>query len=202
MTPAASITDVCRYRAAHPALVVRLVHVAPAAERARHLKPIAPKRNRARAAARRRRPSYLSAGPRRATTAPAQRRGARARAHTPTHARTRNTCAKMLADGPAKHTRTRTRTHACPDNRARAGMRAHTRTCARTKMRAQTLTQTHGPHTSAWTLPPTRARPRTRAQPRAHAHTDRSTPTLRDWQTHNLVARTHIDPPTCANTCV
>jgi hypothetical protein len=58
MAPAASITDVWEFRAAHGALVVRLVHVTPAAERVRHLKPIAPNRNRARAAARRRRPSY------------------------------------------------------------------------------------------------------------------------------------------------
>jgi hypothetical protein len=32
MAPAASTTDVCPFRAAHPALVVRLVHVAPAAD--------------------------------------------------------------------------------------------------------------------------------------------------------------------------
>jgi hypothetical protein len=31
MAPAASITDVCQHRAAHGALVVRLVHVPPAA---------------------------------------------------------------------------------------------------------------------------------------------------------------------------
>ncbi len=55
----ASTTDVCPFRAAHGALAVRHVHVTPAAERARHLTPVAPNRNSARAAADARRgPSY------------------------------------------------------------------------------------------------------------------------------------------------
>ncbi len=59
MAPAASTTDVCPFRAAHPALAVRHVHVTPAAERARQPAGRAD-RNHARARGRnvRRGPSY------------------------------------------------------------------------------------------------------------------------------------------------
>ncbi len=83
-------------------------------KRARHLKPVAPIRNRARAAAGR---AINTASPRRASTAPTQS----FHTHTRTHARTRkqactrNTCAKMLPDGThtksRAHTQMRARTH-------------------------------------------------------------------------------------------
>ncbi len=154
--------------------------------RARHLKPIAPN-----ATAHARPPGAAgqainTAGPRRASTAPAQRRSAHTRAHThATHARRclpkerQNTLALAHERALAQtHARAHARTHGP----------AHAHKCAHERARKLT----HEPHTSAWTLPPhTRAHSRTCANAKTDRLRDTPTLTLTDSQTHTLVARTH-----------
>ncbi len=175
MAPAASTTDVCPSRPAHGALVVRLIHVTPAAERARHLKPIAPN-----ATAHARPPGAAgrainTARPRRASTAPAQRRGA----HTQScRTRTRNTCAKMLCRWNGKTTQSPAHTH----KRARAQRNTH-ETRTRTTMEAATHTRakrqatrherTHT-HTDARTHPCTHRRTDARTHTHARGHARRT----------------------------
>jgi hypothetical protein len=178
MAPAASTTDECPRRAAHPAARVRLVKVIPAAD-ARDTRPIAPNRNRACAVARAAGRAIYTAGPRRSTTAPAQRRGARAVApqtHRQTHAHPRTWEDACRWNG-------RTHSHAHPNARMRRRTRVHAN--AGTKTHAQT----HEPHTSAWTLPHS-----------AHAHSDRfrDTRTQAHSHTRTPVARTHTHTQACA----
>ncbi len=167
MAPALSTTDVCPYRASHPALRVRLLKVLPAAIARDALS----RSHRSATAHDRPPPAELFVPP--APTAPTQRRGAHtlschARTHTHAHARThmrKDACRWNGQTHSHNHTNARMHSH------ARKRMRARTRTCARTQTRAhkcaQTRTQTH---TSAWTLPHTRARART--APRAQTRTD------------------------------
>jgi hypothetical protein len=151
MAPAASTTDVCPDRAAHPALSVRHVQVTPAAERARHLTPVAPNRNRN---ARRR---------------PAPPAGHKYRNPPPCDGRART--APRRTHAPFMHTRcARTRTQ--PDQEARAHTYTHTHT--RLRARAHAHTRTH-PRTRAHTQTRTRTRisrhasARDRTNQRAHS---------------------------------
>ncbi len=122
MAPAASTTDVCRYRAAHPALAVRHVHVTPAAERARHLKPIAPNANRARGAGR----AINTASRRRAMGGRAQRRGAHTRGIAIRWNRTNPHIRSHWHTYTHAHARARTREH----RHNHAHERTRKRTCA------------------------------------------------------------------------
>jgi hypothetical protein len=154
----ASTTVECPFRAAHCAPVVRLVHVTPAAERARHLKPIELHRNRARAAARRRRslliPPDPAVRPQRPYSAEAYTRSRAAHAHA-THAR------RCFAEGTAKP-------HKVP----------RTDTNARARIHNDTLTKpTHAP---PWKLQHARTQTRAHTQRSSHAQKDRP----RDANTH------------------
>ncbi len=87
-----------------------------------------------------------------------------------------------------EHKRTGTRARAC----ARTHGPAHAHKCAHKHARKHT----HGPHTSAWTLPRTCARARTRAKPRTHAHTTDSEPRGHSYtrtRTLSWPARTQTD---------
>ncbi len=154
----------CPYRAAHCALVVRLVHVTPAAD-AHINRPIAPNRNHAHAAARRRGPGYNY---RRSPPCHGSGRAAPRRSHAfATHTRAANTrthaCAKTQSDGDARaHPHARSQRQTCKDTRV------HTR-CVRTPMhtlkpihqhrRCNTLTFTCS-RTRAHAVAPARAHPR------------------------------------------
>jgi hypothetical protein len=175
-------------------------------KRARHLKPVAPDRNRARAAAGR---AICTAGPRRATPAPTQppRRTHTVVPHThvhPTHILRKDAC---RWNGQT-HSSARTRTHECTDTRARA----HTRNCGRTQMRAQTLTQTNmkPTHPHGRCRKPAHARGRARTAPHTrtlthargpHAHKHKQTRARA--HTHTCVqVRVWLHSTVCACVCV
>ncbi len=182
MAPAASTTDVWQCRAAHGALVVRLVHVTPAAERARHLKPIAPNATaharppgarRAELLYRTSPPCHHSAhtAPRRAHTVVPQTHS------TPTHAR------RCFAEGTAKP-------HKVP--------RTHTNACA------QTQRHTHEPtHAPQWQLQHTHARTQTRVHSATRAREKRRAARHACTHAHPRTPRlthTHIQTHTRART--
>ncbi len=170
-------------------------------KRARHLKPVAPDRNRALAHAAAGR-AINTAGPRRATTAPAQPPRQTHSVVPQTHAHTHaHTCAKMRDNGTAKHASARTRTHACTDPRARTQARAHkdlrTHPNARTITRKNTRMDPTHPRGRCRIHAHAGGRAHTAPRGRAHGQIQRH-PTLTDSQTHTLVAGTHT--PTHTNT--
>jgi hypothetical protein len=157
MAPATSITDVCPSRAAHGALVVRLVHVIPAANAGRPLKPIAPNRKHARG------PSYKY---RKSPSCHKCARTAPGLAHTCVEHTTR--ARKMQSDGNARtQAHARSQRHACTDVRTRTRARACANPSANahtgihfTHRRARTHTARHT-HTFI-----------TRTRRRTHTHTN------------------------------
>ncbi len=136
MAPAASTTDVCPNRPAHPALAVRHVQVTPAAKRARQPAGRA-ERNRARGRNARRGPRYKY---RKSPPCDGRARTALRRTHAP-FIQTR--CARTRTQ-PDQEARARTHTQTHTHTRARAHTRTHTHARAHTHKHPRTRIGTHG----------------------------------------------------------
>jgi hypothetical protein len=168
----ASITDVCPCRAAHCALVVRLVHVTPAAN-AREADRWHRSRNTHAWPSASRRPSYkyrrVPAVPRERQHSHEARASARKHTHTPTHKQTHSPTRASTHTHTPTHTRC---TSACEN--AFAERSEGRRMCTMTRVHKHMRTNTQA-------AVPTRARALTHAPTHTHMHTH--THTQRHTQT-------------------
>ena len=136
MAPAASITDVCPYRPAHPALAVRRVHGRPAANRRARARQVGTNAKQTRGGNARRRPSYTyrqvkarrAMGQVKARHAMGQVKARRAMGQVKARRAMGQVKARRAMGGFSSHSRearTRTRTRTYTHMRARA--HTHTR---------------------------------------------------------------------------